>query len=79
MSFFIKSKILEISKKYIESIVDKTTTISKDDKEAAKEMIYAIFEKEMSTADLTSTSTYIKLLDAEFSNFMTFSFLFVYM
>ena len=68
-----KEKILHISKKYIDTIVNKTSTIDKDDKSDAKDMIYDIFLEQMSTVDLTSKAQSIKLLSLHASNFMSFS------
>lgn len=65
-------KILEISKKYISSLVDKTSTIDKDKKEWAKEYMFNLFQEQMSTIDLTSDSVDIRLLDADITNFMSF-------
>lgn len=65
-------KILDISKKYISSLVDKTSTIDKDKKEWAKDYMFNLFQEQMSTIDLTSDSVDIRLLDADITNFMSF-------
>lgn len=67
-----KDKILAISKTYINTIVDKSTTIDKEDKETSKDYIYKIFEKQLNETELTKSSQNISLNRAIIHGFMPF-------
>lgn len=68
-----KTKILKISKTYIDAIVDRTSTIDKADKEKSKEYIYSLFETELEKTELINSSQTISLVGAKISNFMPFA------
>ena len=63
-------KILELSKSYVERVVNKTSTISKEDKEKAIEYLFSILTTQLSLIDLTSTTKRIEIDEVEIRNFM---------
>lgn len=68
-----KSKILNISKSYIDAIVDKTSTIDSSSKDEAKEYLYSIFDKQLANTELTKSSSKVDITSATISGFMPFS------
>lgn len=67
-----KDKILEISKKYINTTVDSTTTIDKEDKEGAKETIYNYLKEQFENIELSQTTRAYNFSSFNFTNFMNF-------
>lgn len=65
-----KDKIFELSKSYIERIINKTSTIAKEDKPVAIEYLTKILEIELSKIDLTAQTRKIDVLVAACNNFM---------
>lgn len=67
-----RDKMLDISKKYIDTIVDKTSTVDILDKEVTKDYIFKIFEDQLNSVDLTNKRLDIRPVRASISNFMSF-------
>lgn len=66
-----KDSLLDISKKYIDTIVDKTNTVDKDMKEETKDFIFDIFRKELDKIELISAQKKIEFLYGDVDNFMS--------
>lgn len=65
-------KVIEISKTYISDIVNKTSTISVDDKEKCIKYIEELFISELKNFDNDIKSNKISLVECLASNFMSF-------
>lgn len=67
-----RNKIIDLSKAYINKLVDSTSTIDKDDKEEAKKYIIELFVDEFNKQTFDQTLNLIALKSFKVDNFMNF-------
>lgn len=67
-----RNKIINLSKSYINKLVDATSTIDKDDKAEAKEYIIDLFVEEFNKQTFEQLLNKIDLVDFKVDNFMNF-------
>ncbi len=64
--------IKELAEKYINNIVDKTSTVDAENKEAAKKLFYRLLIEELEHTELFAETRHLELVSATINNFMTF-------